>query len=286
MKQEKNTSTWLRPWNLEKFDNLYNRDERFFSIILKGALGWLNSNILMYNKPINHFIFNTGSSYFYVESNGYQFSMSETSGEDQMYMKLPRCIIEIGDINVPTEELSAPYSRGVYERLDGNEIKGYNAQIRRLPIEMALSARYVLSNTNEALILLQELIDRICWQQYYKVIYLGQVVECSLEIDNNYQIQFNKIDMESPDPNQKIIEIQFKLCSNYPCIDERTEIENKKVIESFKTNVEVFKDNLDNKIDNENKESITNNDYKDTVILKYENDSLEKTSFIDLKNNL
>jgi len=286
MKQEKNTSTWLRPWNLEKFDNLYNRDERFFSIILKGALGWLNSNILMYNKPINHFIFNTGSSYFYVESNGYQFSMSETSGEDQMYMKLPRCIIEIGDINIPTEELSAPYSRGVYERLDGNEIKGYNAQIRRLPIEMSLSARYVLSNTNEALILLQELIDRICWQQYYNVIYLGQVIECSLEIDNNYQIQFNKIDMESPDPNQKFIEIQFKLCSNYPCIDERTEIENQKVIESFKTNIEVFKDNLDNKIDNENKESITNDNYKDTVILKYENDSLEKTSFMDLKNNL
>ncbi len=29
IKQDKNTSTWLRPWHLEKFDNLYNRDERF-----------------------------------------------------------------------------------------------------------------------------------------------------------------------------------------------------------------------------------------------------------------
>lgn len=254
MKQEGKNSTWLRPWNLEKFDNLYNRDERFFAIILKGALAWLNSNILMYNKPINHFIFNTGSSYLYVESNGYSFSMSETSGEDQMYMKMPRCVIEIGDINIPTEELSSPYSRGVYERLDGNEIKGFNAQIRRLPIEMSLSAKYVLSNTNESLILLQELIDRICWQQYYKVIYLGQVVECSLEVDNNYQIQFNKIDMESPDTNQKTIEIQFKLCSNYPCIDERTEVENKNVISSFVSNTNIINNkNVDNITDSENK---------------------------------
>jgi hypothetical protein len=204
----------------------------------------------MYNKPINHFIFNTGSSYLYVESNGYQFSMSETSGEDAMYMKMPRCVIEIGDINIPTEELSSPYSRGVYERLDGNTIKGYNAQIRRLPVEMSLNAKYVLSNTNESLILIQELIDRICWQQYYRVIYLGQVVECSIEVDDNYQIQFNKIDMESTDTNQKTVEIQFKLCSNYPCVDERTEIENSKVISSFGINTNVFGDyNINNTTD-------------------------------------
>ena len=251
IQQEKPSSPWIRPWNQEKFDDLYNRDDRFFAIIVKGALSWLNTNLVLYNKGINHFIFNTGSSYLYVESNGYQYSMKETSGEDSIYMKMPRCIIEIGDINIPQEELSAPYSRGTYERRDGNDIKGYNAQIRRMPIEMSLSAKYVLSNTNEAFILIQELIDRVCWQQYFNVVYLGQVIECSIEIDNNYQIQFNKIDMESTDTNQKIIEIQFKLCSNYPCIDERTEIENKHIIESFTTNTSIFNKDIDNITDTE-----------------------------------
>ena len=220
---ENKKSKWVRPWNMEKFDNLFNRDERFFSVLVKGALSWLNQNIVMYNKSINHFIFNTGSSYLYVESNGYEFSMNETSGEDQMYMKMPRCVIELGDINIPMEELSAPYVRGVYERLDGNTIKGYNAQIRRLPLEVSLSAKYVLSNFNEAIILVQELIDKVTFQQYFNITYLGQIIQCSLELDSNYQIQVNKIDMTDPNVNQKNIEIQFKLCSNYPRIDERTE---------------------------------------------------------------
>ena len=47
---------WIRPWNLEKFDNIYNRDERYFSILMKGLLSWLNRNVIMYNKPILHFV--------------------------------------------------------------------------------------------------------------------------------------------------------------------------------------------------------------------------------------
>lgn len=227
------SSTWIRPWNIEKFDDLYNRDERYFSLLIRGALAWLSDNILLYNKGIRHFIFNTGSSYLYVESNGYQFSMKETTGEDAIYMKMPRCVIEIGDISIPTEELSSPYVRGQYERREGNEIKGYNAQIRRMPIELTLTAKYVLSNFNESLILVQELIDRLAFQQYFNIVYLGQIVNCSLEIDNNYQIEFNKIDMESTDANQKNINITYKLCSNYPCIDERTEIDNSHVIAQF-----------------------------------------------------
>ena len=234
-------SPWIRPWNTKQFNDLYNRDERFFSILIKGALSWLTSNLVLYNKPINHFIFNTGSSYLYVESNGYQFSMNETSGEDQMYMKMPRCVIEVGEINIPTEELSAPYVRGVYERRDGNEIKGYNAQIRRMPIELTLTARYVLSNFNESMILIQELIDKVAWQQYFNIIYLGQIINCSIELDSNYRIEINKIDMTDPNTNQKNIEITYKLCSNYPCIDETTSIENKHVIESFRNNTHLRK---------------------------------------------
>jgi len=258
LKQNKDTSTWLRPWNLERFDNLYNRDERFFAIVIKGTLAWLTQNVLLYNKGINHFVFTTGSSYLYVESDGYNFSMSETTGEDYIYMKMPRCVIEIGDIQIPMEELSAPYVRGQYERLDGNDIKGYNAQMRRLPLEISLSAKYVLSNFNESIILVQELIDKVAFQQYFNVVYLGQVLQCSIELDGNYQIQMNKVDMESPETNQKLVEIQYKLCTNYPCIDERTEVENQKIIETFKTNTTLFNDKIDNVTDSEDKDYGTN----------------------------
>ena len=86
-------SQWIRPWNKEKFDDLHNRDERFFGLLIKGTLAWLNKNIVLYNKPIKHFIFNTGSSIMYVESNGYKFSWNETTGEDTIYMSRPRCVV-------------------------------------------------------------------------------------------------------------------------------------------------------------------------------------------------
>ena len=43
---------WIRPWNQVKFDDLYNRDERFFSIIVKGLISWLNRNIVLYNEKL------------------------------------------------------------------------------------------------------------------------------------------------------------------------------------------------------------------------------------------
>lgn len=224
---------WIRPWNEEKFDDLYNRDERFLSIVIKGLISWFNRNILMYNKPINHFIYNTGSSLMYIESNGYDFSWTETSGEDMMYMQLPRCIMTLGTISIPSEELSAPYSRGNYERKSGNLIRGYNAEIRRLPLDIQINLHYYLSTFNEYLILIQELIDKLIFQRYFNITYLGQIIRCSIEFPADYNIELNHIDMSSPDSTQKSISLDIKLSTNYPLINERTAIRTDKVIENF-----------------------------------------------------
>lgn len=252
---------WIRPWNKEKFDDLYNRDDRFFSILIKGVLSWLNKNILMYNKPIKHFIFNTGSSYLYVESNGYEFTWNETSGEDYIYMEMPRCIVKIGNVEIPTEELSNPYARGNYERLNGNNIEGFNAEIRRLPVNMKIDLTYILSNFNESIILLEELINKIIFQQYFNIIYLGQIIKCSIEFPNSSEIEINKIDMTSPDINQKTINISVNICSNYPLINERTEIESNKIISSFVFEKEIYETdpNMPDATFSDKEETIKNN---------------------------
>jgi len=224
---------WIRPWNVEKFDNLSNRDERFFAILTKGVLAWLNQNIIMYNKPINHFIFNTGSSYLYMESNGYEYKMNETSGEDAIYMQMPRCIVTPGSIHIPTEELTSSYAHGQYERYDGNEIKGFNADLRRIPIEWDFTLAYIFSNYNEAIIVAQELVDCIIFQKYFKINYLGQIINCSIEIGGDFNIEFDKIDMTNPDNNQKTINLSIKVCSNYPVINEKSESSNGLFIEAY-----------------------------------------------------
>lgn len=224
---------WKRPWNIQKFDDLYNRDERFFSILIKGAISYLNNHIKMYDTKINHFILNTGSSYMYVENNGYEFSWNETSGEDYIYMQMPRCIVEIGSISIPQEELSQSFARGNYERRDGEVIKEYNAEIKRIPIEVELSLHYVFGTFNESIVVLQELIDKMIFQQYFNITYLGNIIRCSIEFPTNTQIQLNKIDFSSTDVTQKSIDITVTICSNYPLINEHSEIPGTQIISKF-----------------------------------------------------
>lgn len=243
--------TWMHPWNLEKFDDLYNRDERFLSIIIKGFLSWLNKHIVMYNKPINHFVFNTGSSYLYIESNGYDYSWSETSGEDTIYMHLPRCIVKMDSIHINTEELSQPFSKGVYERRSGNYINGYCAEIKRIPLEIEISLNYTLSNFNESIILIQEYMDKLLFQKYFNISYLGNVIECSIEFASDFTINLNEIDLEAKETNRRTIELQIKICTNYPAINERSEIKTDKVIAGFNSYI-YAKDNKNSVVDTEN----------------------------------
>ena len=236
-------SQWIRPWNKEKFDDLHNRDDRFFGLLIKGTLAWLNKNIVLYNKPIKHFIFNTGSSIMYVESNGYQFSWNETTGEDAIYMSRPRCVVQLGDISLETAELTQPNIRGVYERANDYNIKGYNAEFRRMPIQMSMTLNYVLSNFNESIVLLEELISKLSFQRYFKIVYLGQLIECSIEFPSSYSIEINKIDMTSTDVNQKNINIQINVCSSYPMFNELSEISNDSVISKLSSNIEAYANN-------------------------------------------
>lgn len=232
---------WIRPWDGQP-DGIYERDDRFFSILVKGALAYLTNNIIMYGKPIRHFIFNTGSSYMYVETNGYKYSVTEVTDQDQIYMERPRCVANIGTIGIDTQELTQPYVRGVYERFDNGEIKGFNAEIKRLPIQMQLNLQYVLSTFNESITLLQELLDKLCFQKYFSIVYLGQVIKCSIEFPSDLQIELNKIDMSSSDTNNRTINITVNICTSYPSIDEETEQPNSAIIAKFRYNTDVFYD--------------------------------------------
>lgn len=251
----KEKERWMRPWNVKKFDNLFDRDDRFFAVVIKGALSWLTRNIVLYDEPINHFIFNTGSSYMYVEKNGYKYSLSEVSGEDQMYMKMPRCIVEIDNVSIPMEELTQPYVRGTYERIVENDVVGMNAEMRRLPLEISLKLRYVLSNFNESIVLLQEIIDKMVFNKYFKITYLGQTIKCSLDWPTEQSIQLNKLDMTSSDTNQKSIEMSLKLTTSYPQIDERTEGRNDNIIGQFTNEQCLHPKGIDRK--SSDKETIT-----------------------------
>ena len=167
---------------------------------------------------------------------------------------MPRCIVEMDSVSIPLEELTQPYVRGVYERIVGNEIVGMNAEMRRLPLEVTLKIRYILSNFNESVVLLQEIIDKLVFRKYFSITYLGQTIKCSLNWPTDQSVQINKIDMTSSETNQKSIEFSLKLSTSYPQVDERTESRNDSIIGKLKQDVCLHPKSLDNK--SSDKESI------------------------------
>ena len=143
-------------------------------------------------------------------------------------METPRCIVSVGNFSIPTEELTAPFIRGVYERVSTAEkTKGqtmaYNAEMRRLPIEVSMNLKYVFSNFNEAIIFVQELFEKILFQRYFQIIYLGQTINCSIEINGDTNINLSELDLSSKDNNYRTMEFEIKVASNLPLINEKTE---------------------------------------------------------------
>jgi hypothetical protein len=82
-------------------------------------------------------------------------------------------------------------------------------------------------------VLTEELINNVLFQRYYTVAFLGQNLQCSIEFPQNFNIELNHTDMTDPTTNQKNVQLTLKVCTNYPAIDENTEVANSSIVRSF-----------------------------------------------------
>jgi hypothetical protein len=98
--------------------------------------------------------------------------------------------------------------------------------------------------------LIQELFDKLLFQRYYRINYLGQIIDCSIEFPVSAQTQLNKIDLSSTEDNHKTIEISIKIKTTYPVINTETEISSDKVISGFAYEL---KNNINNTTSDGNK---------------------------------
>ena len=89
---------------------------------------------------------------------------------------------------------------------------------------------------------MQEIIDKMCFQKYFSIVYLGQVIQCSLEFPQDINIEINKIDMSSADVNNKTISLSININTNYPSIDKDTESPNSALISKFQYNTDFYYD--------------------------------------------
>ena len=84
-------------------------------------------------------------------------------------------------------------------------------------------------------------MSKLIFQRYFDIVYLGQKIKCSIEFPSSNKIEVNKIDMTSTEVNQKTINLDVKICTNYPIIDLKTEIKSSAIIQTFGVELDIEK---------------------------------------------
>lgn len=218
-----------------------NNKELFMGVLFKALLNNLNSQMKLRDKTINHFIINTGDDIMWLENKGQDNSKEpyQVSNEDYVYNTIPRCIVNIGSIEVLEEQVTNPYTRGNFEIDYDDILRGFSAEFRRVPIKMTVDLKYYLDSFSDVLFVTQKIISEMLFIRTFKFEYLGQTIQASYKVPTAYSHDKN-ITFDGGTTEQKLrtIEISLDVETNIPVFDERTAIELDKRIKKLIGNTE------------------------------------------------
>lgn len=219
-----------------------NNKELFMGVLFKALLNNLNSQMKLRDKTINHFIINTGDDIMWLENKGQDNSKEpyQVSNEDYVYNTIPRCIVNMGSIEVLEEQVTNPYTRGNFEIDYDDILRGFSAEFRRVPIKMTVDLKYYLDTFSDVLFVTQKIISEMLFIRTFKFEYLGQTIEASYKVPTSYSNDKN-ITFDGGTTEQKLrtIETSIDVETNIPVFDERTTIELDNIIKTLIGNIEI-----------------------------------------------
>lgn len=210
-----------------------NNQQLFFSIVVKGFIYKLNQRLKLRGLNIPHYILNTGDDIMYLEVKGQDHSIEpvEISNEDFIYSQVPRCMIQPTGINVQMDQLSNPYSHGKFEIEHNDMIYSFRAEFRRIPVTYGFSLKYYLDNFTDSLDVIQQIITNLSFVNLFKVLYLGQQINCSYQIPDSYQTEYMmEFDGITTESKYRTISLELEVTTNIPVIHEETIIPSNMII--------------------------------------------------------
>ena len=213
-----------------------NNQELFMSTLFKALIYNLNHQMLLRGKSIPHFILNTGDDIMYLENKGQDNSKEpyQVSNEDYIYNSIPRCIVNLGGIEVLEDQITSPYSRGEFEISDDDILQSFSAEFRRIPLKFSVTLKYYLDSYTDVLSVTQYIITKLLFIRTFKFEYLGRMIEASYKVPTSFDNEKN-ITFDGGTTEQKLrtIELTLDVETNIPVYDERTAINCDNRINTF-----------------------------------------------------
>ena len=216
-----------------------NNQELFMSTLFRALIYNLNHQMLLRDKNIPHFILTTGDDIMYLENKGQDNSKEpyQVSNEDYIYNSIPRCIVNLGGIEVLEDQITSPYSRGEFEISADGILQSFSAEFRRMPLKFSVTLKYYLDSFTDVLSVTQYIITKLLFIRTFKFDYLGQIIEASYKVPTSFDNEKN-ITFDGGTTEQKLrtIELTLEVETNMPVYDERTAIGSGNYIKTISFN--------------------------------------------------
>lgn len=202
-----------------------NTQESFFSKLIKGLLYDLSTNIKIRESNIPHIILSTGDDIMYLEVKGQNQSIEpyDISNENYVYSMIPRGIVTPSGVNIDSEQLTSPYSRGTFQIEYKDNIYEMTAEFRRMSVTMNVGIKYYFDTFSDTLMLIQYILTNLSYIRTFDIQYMGQQIACSYRLPDGLEEQFNaQFDGLSLESKYKTVNIELEVESNLPVFYQRT----------------------------------------------------------------
>lgn len=219
-----------------------NNQSLFFSAIIKGLLNKLYKDLKIRDIYIPHFILNTGDDTMYLQVKGQNQAIEplEVSNEDYVYSQIPRCIVNPKGITLIPDQLTSPYSNGVFQYESEDEVTTFSAEFRRMPFTMSFELKYILDSFNDVLDLTQQIISKLAFIQTYNITYMGQSIICSYKIQEDIESEYDiNIDGSYNEDKHRKVSMSITVESNFPIFNNRSVIQNDHFIRTTQGEINV-----------------------------------------------
>lgn len=212
-----------------------NNQSLFFSILIKGLLNKLHNDLKIRGIEIPHIILNSGDDILYLSVKGHDQSKEpyEVTNENHVYNIIPRCVVNPKGINLIPDQLTTPYSNGVFVYEGEDEITTFSAEFRRMPLTMSFEMTYLLDTYSDSIELIQQIISKLSFIQIYYITYMGQQIACSYKMPESFDSDYTvTVDGNYSDDKVKKISVNIEVETNFPIYNNRSVIQADNYIKS------------------------------------------------------
>lgn len=202
-----------------------NNQSLFFPIVIRGLLLQLNKYITVRGIKVPHYILHTGDDIMYLMNKGQDSSIEplEISNEDYIYSTVPRCIVNPGSLDVVSDQLTNPYSRGDVMFESEDNIYPLAAEFRRMPVKLQCGLKYYVDSNRDLMELIQQVISKLSFVRTYYITYMGQTILCSYKLPESFNGEhLTDLDGTTTDNKYRTLELDVEIESNFPIFDAST----------------------------------------------------------------